>query len=96
MGYQRNERVQRFIAGLRTPYTSVGGYPLTCFMTDGGTLCHACAKAHAGQIGRATRDNERDGWAFMGWDVIWEYEGSCPQCEQCCEDLETAYGEVGE
>ena len=94
MSYQRNERVQRFIAGLRTPYVWPGGYPLTCLMTDGCELCHGCAKLNAGLIGRATRDNERAGWAFECWFVIWEYEGHSPQCEQCCEDLETAYGQV--
>lgn len=75
----------------RSGFAWPGGYPLIVVMTDGATLCPACARAEYPLIARATRDGSRDGWAAAGTDIHWE--GAPDECAHCGASIPSAYGE---
>lgn len=88
---QRNAMLVKVRDAARHPYSSVGGYPVYCYTSDGETLCAACVKSEYRQISRSTREGARDGWAIVGVDVYWE--GAPEQCAHCNKDCESAYGD---
>ena len=82
-----------FILSLRQGrYTSIGSYPVSGLFSDGGVCCYDCMRKEALRIGRAIRDNEKDGWQIIAVDVKWENdEGQREYCEQCGNEIEVAY-----
>lgn len=65
----------------RDRYAWPGGYPLAVVMSDGAVLCPDCARSEFRLIARATRDNDRDGWAAIGTEVFWgEQDEFCDHC----------------
>jgi len=76
----------------RQPYAWPGGYPKFVCMSDGEAVCPKCAKEHFALIGRATRDNARDGWSAIGVDINWE--DNALTCAHCSETIPSAYGEA--
>jgi hypothetical protein len=75
----------------RDRYAWPGGYPLFVVMADGDAMCCACARKNFGLIGRATRDNSRNGWAASGSAINWEDADLV--CCNCNGAIQSAYGE---
>lgn len=75
---------------IRQPYAWPGGYPKILLLSDGETLCAACARKEYKQISRSTRHGERDGWQAAGVDIHYEGEAEC--CAHCNAATESAYG----
>jgi hypothetical protein len=69
-------------------YAWPGGYPRFLVMSDGECLCFHCAKEEHARIRLAAMTKSRDGWAPMAFDVNWESELWCGQCN---EPIESAY-----
>jgi len=75
----------------REKFAWPGGYPLVVVMTDGACLCCDCARQNFAQIGRATRDGLRDGWAAAGVDA--HMQGAPEICAHCGVEIPSAYGD---
>ncbi len=73
----------------RSPYTSLGSYPLFAWTSDGAALCKSCAKTEREAIGTTTGS---DGWCIEGLEV--NYEDTDLYCDHCSSKIESAYGEV--
>ena len=87
-------RLQDVKVALRAgKYTSLGCYPLYFVMVDGCVLCFKCARENWRLIVRAHLSRETD-WYITGVTVNWE--DSVLFCDQCGEQIESAYGEDGE
>lgn len=87
--------VHRFIEQLRQgPYTFPGGYPVHFILSDGESLCFACAKEQCGLVARAIRDQSREGWRAVAADIDWE-DGTM-QCAHCNKPIECAYPKESE
>jgi len=77
----------------RGKYTSLGSYPTYFVTTDGGALCHACAKEECALICRAIfRDDKTGGWHVFGQDI--NYEDTELYCDHCSKSIESAYGDT--
>jgi hypothetical protein len=76
---------------IRNPYAWPGGYTKMMCMTDGETLCADCVKENYRLILRATRDNDRSGWAAWAADVHWE--GAPMYCANCNKEMPSEYGD---
>lgn len=81
--------------GLRMPdgtlraFTSIGSYPITYYTASCDPACAKCA--HAG----GQTDDPSDKETFLvGAGVRWE--GEPLSCAVCGEDIESAYGPLGE
>lgn len=71
--------------GKLAAYTSIGSYPLLYLDYDNNVLCAKCAdEEHT--------DLDTPGISAVG--VHWE--GPPETCDNCMEDIESAYGEVEE
>jgi len=71
-----------------------GGYPIVYVMSDGETMCPACANGENGSLARTEDgpdDMPRDGWRIEGYDV--HYEGPPEICCHCNAEIESAYGD---
>ena len=87
----RNQDIIRQVKlAARNRFAWPGGYPLVVVMTDGECLCVDCAKSEFARIGRATRDDDRGGWAAAGVQIHWEGEPEI--CCNCNAEIESAYG----
>ena len=75
--------------GTLPAFTSFGCYPLFYVTKDGGVLCPACANAD-GQ----TDDPHDPQWHLVGGDVHWE--GEPLMCDNCNDEIESAYGPIDE
>lgn len=76
------------------PYTSVGCYPLFFMAQDCSTLCFRCVQEHENREREEwepkREDEEEDRqWKIVACDVNYE---SLDYCEECGEQIETAYG----
>lgn len=71
-----------------------GGYPVALQMSDGESICPACAKKEAWQIFHATRENRRTGWEAAAWFIHWE--GHPLICAHCNGEMASAYGDPEE
>jgi hypothetical protein len=81
------EKLREFVRG---PEYHYGGYRAIGIMSDGELICRDCVREEYRLIYRSTRDNERDGWAFMGYDAYWE---GCPDlCCHCGKEIPSEYG----
>lgn len=78
----------------RDKYAWPGGYPLIVVMSDCEVMCCDCARENFDLIGRATRDNDRSGWAAAGVDIHWE--GPPELCCHCGGEIPSAYGDPDE
>ena len=71
---------------VRSPYTSLGSYPLFAITSDGGCLCPKCCKAEREAIATTTGT---DGWNVTAVDINYESE---LWCDNCGDQIESAYG----
>ncbi len=86
------EQVKNFI---RQPYTWPGAYPLYIVCTDGVAICRHCAKENAKLIIQDTAaDDKNSTWNAAAVDVNWE--NASLYCDNCCQPIESAYGEETE
>lgn len=69
---------------LRAPYAWPGGYEIAGIMHDGALFCHKCARENYYAVCSSTRTGSRDGWQFVGAEIIWE--GAAP-CDHCGREL---------
>ena len=79
---------------IRNPYAWPGGYTKVMGMADGDSMCADCVKENYHQILRATRNNDRSGWAAWAADIHWE--GAPLQCCGCALSLPSEYGDPEE
>jgi hypothetical protein len=92
MANENEFTVHTFLQALREgSFTSLGSYPLAFLLSDGATMCPACAKKNCGRIARAIRDNERNGWRAVA--IFIHYEGPPEDCCECNEMIDSAYGD---
>jgi hypothetical protein len=63
-------------------FTSVGCYPIVYVTGDMDCLCATCATK--------MRDEAEDGAAPLACDIHWE--GEALSCDDCGDDIESAYG----
>jgi hypothetical protein len=81
--------------GLRMPdgtlraFTSIGSYPITYYTADGDSVCAKCAHEDCQTEDPADKDT-----FLVGAGVRWE--GEPLACAVCNEDIESAYGPLGE
>ena len=73
---------------IRMPYTFPGGYPLSIMLSDGESICPACARREWRNLCEETIKPGWTQWRIVSVDVLWEGSDCCVQCG---EDL-TAYG----
>ena len=79
------------------PYACPGGYPAYLIMTDGAMLCWTCFWFEYGLIAEATRDHDdTGGWRPAALDVLWEATDGPRLCDNCSQELPTAYGDPEE
>ena len=88
-----NAKVQELKNTIRNPYTFPGAYQVTAIMDDGEVVCHDCLKENYREILQSTKNNDRDGWTFVGADVLWE--GPSLYCAHCNSEIKTEYGNPG-
>lgn len=74
---------------IRQPYAWPGGYPMFLLLSDGGAICHCCAKKEFKLILSSLFHNYRDGWNPCAVDVNWE--DSELYCDHCNKLIESAY-----
>lgn len=67
-----------------------GGYPVVYYCADGGSLCADCANGNNGSLASEDPGTEAM-WRLAGADILWE--GPPVICDQCGEDIESAYGD---
>lgn len=95
IGMSRSE-AQHFLEALRFNRTSIGGYPLFAIMADGGIMCPKCCRENAKTIVHNTVFSHRaradKWWTLETVDIHWE--GEPLQCDECNEDIESAYGPI--
>lgn len=84
--------VADFKAALRAgPYTFPGGYAVAFLSTQGGLICHDCARKHAFEIICSIDGDIRGKWHLFGqWHlcgqaVVEETYGDT--CENCGQDI---------
>jgi hypothetical protein len=72
------------------------GYPLFYICPDGACLCAKCVNRNIELIDADNKmpRNQRIGWAVDAVDVHWE--GDSVACDQCGDDIESAYGPIEE
>nr|BDD46145.1 hypothetical protein 42 [bacterium] len=70
----------------RSPYSSIGSYPLYAVTSDGACLCSECCSTEREAIGTTTGN---DGWCVVGIDV--NYENTDLTCDHCGNVVEAAY-----
>lgn len=73
------------------PYAWPGGYPLFCITSDGAALCFKCFKNEYSLIQESVNDQLTDGWKVEAVDI--NYEDTSCYCDNCSEQIESAYGE---
>lgn len=61
-----------------------GGYPLYYLDTEGNILCAQCANTQLA--------DEYEHFRPVAWGI--HYEGEPLDCDQCSEDIDSAYGPV--
>jgi len=80
-----------FKAFVRNHYAFPGGYEIHAVMSDGGCLCHTCAKDNARLIIFNTRSGcGHSGWEFDGATINWEDNDLF--CDNCGNQLKPEYG----
>ena len=69
---------------IRAPYAWPGGYEKVLVTTDGGAICHKCAKSEYYNILHSTRGEYNDGWQVAGVFLAEECEDTlfCDHCGQ--------------
>lgn len=72
-------------------YTSFGSHPTYFLTSDGEALSHEAVRENIWQVARSTRDQSRDGWAIVGFDVNWENKDLF--CSYTGKRIESAYAE---
>ena len=73
---------------IRRPYAFPGGYEKALITTDGGVLCHKCAKEEYSNILHSTRGDYHDGWQVDGAIVIdYTSEDGELVCDHCSSVL---------
>lgn len=87
---RNGEIIREVKLAARNKFAWPGGYPLMVVMSDGECLCCDCARKDFGLVARATRDQDRSGWAAAGVQIHWEGEPEI--CCNCGEQIESAYG----
>lgn len=88
---KRNEILANVRRAVREPFTSLGGYPVYVYISDGEMLCAECVRENYRAISEATRHRLNDGWRAEGTDVYWE--GPPQHCAHCNKALPSAYGD---
>ena len=83
--------VQDLRIAARRPFAWPGGYPTYFVCEDGAALCHRCVALERRNILEAVHHKLRDGWQVVALDVNWEDPSLF--CENCGEQIESAYGE---
>lgn len=87
----QREAIKQLKDLIRHPFAWPGGYPKFGVFTDGGAVCHVCAKDNFRSILRATKQQLRDGWQFESQRINWEEPHLI--CGQCGHRIESAYAE---
>ena len=72
----------------RSPFSSIGCYPLFAATSDGGCLCSSCCKSERESIGTTTGT---DGWNIVAIQPNWE--DPTLYCDHCSERIEPAYAD---
>jgi hypothetical protein len=76
---------------VRRPIVWPGGYNKRVLLSDGHPICMECVRDEWRNIVAATLYQDRNGWAAIGVDVLWE--GPAEHCAQCAKELPTEYGD---
>lgn len=78
-------------AAIKSPFTSVGGYPLYCYTSDGETVHPKCVGKEFLRFKASTDKKETDGYQIVAVQVYWE--GPDETCACCNKPCESAYGD---
>jgi hypothetical protein len=72
-------------------YAWPGGYPVYFIAEDGGAICIDCVKKNWKRVVAAHLMKNDKSWGILGADI--NYEDDMLLCENCSENIESAYGE---
>jgi len=79
------------LTGKFPAYSMVGGYPLVYLTANDSCLCAACVNGENGsEVGRPDGIGDPD-WTVKSVSPYWE--GAPISCENCNEEIESAYGD---
>jgi len=70
-------------------YTSLGGYPLFFYTSDGAALCFACCAKEYRQVSTEIRERSNCGFRVVGAEI--NYEDKELTCDHCSKAIESAY-----
>jgi len=70
-------------------FTSVGGYPLFLYTSDGAALCFNCATKEYRQLSTEIREDTNCGFRVVGVEI--NYEDATLTCDHCSKPIESAY-----
>lgn len=90
---ERNiENTLQLRAALRVPYAWPGGYELFYCTSDGGALCHKCAKDNYRLISDSVRRRVNDGWRIVAVECANVIEAAlyCDHCNRAIVEEEDA------
>lgn len=86
MQHPQRDNINRLKEVIRTPFAFPGGYEKALLTTDGGVICHKCAKSEYSNILHSTRGEYSDGWQVSAIFLADECDGSVI-CDHCSTDL---------
>lgn len=94
--YRRTHREIRSVADFKATvrnggFAWPGGYPMYLICSDGAALCFACARKEARHIIPAIDRKDGSGWRVVATDI--NYEDNDLWCDNCSQQIESAYGE---
>ena len=72
---------------IRQPYAFPGGYEKVIVTTDGGIICHKCAKEEYYNMLHSTRGGYCDGWAVDSVSVVDSDEVDSEYCCHCGREI---------
>lgn len=76
------ENTLQFRAALRVPFAFPGGYEFYYVTSDGGAICHSCARANYRSISDSIRRSIGDGWRVVAVDSTADCEEHL-NCDHC-------------
>lgn len=81
---------------IRHPFAWPGGYEVVFICSDGGILCHNCARENWREICDSMTHNIRDGWKIesygaIGADMDYPSEENPLICDHCSKDFAEDY-----
>ena len=84
---ENRDKVNALKDVIRHPYAFPGGYERVLVTTDGGVVCHRCAKEEYYTMLHSTRAGYRDGWDVEGDTVVYTNEDKFYVCDHCGREI---------